>query len=289
MTPGSRPAGAPTTGAGTFGVLLRGYRDRTVPEALGLVAGGRRTAGVRREELAALAGLSVDYVVRLEQGRARKPSDQVVVALARALRLAGEDEVLLHAAAGLAAPVDAVSHTVPASVARVARRLGDLPVAVYSADWWLLTWNGLWAALQGDPAGLSGRDRNLVWHQFTGGASRIVKSPEEQDRFLDAIVADLRVASVEHPTDVSLAGLVADLQQRSTDFATRWREGRVGRHRSERKRIDHPRVGSITLDCDVLQAPGSNVHLIAYSAEPGTEDASRLDLLRVLGAEAFAR
>jgi transcription regulator MmyB-like protein len=94
--------------------------------------------------------------------------------------------------------------------------------------------------------------------------------------------------SSNHPNDHGLRQLVGDRQARSTDFADRWRAGRPARHRTTREVVQHPRVGALTLDSDILQAPGSALHVVTYSAEPDTEDADRLDPLRVLGTEAFA-
>lgn len=281
---GTRTTSATSNG---FGSLLRRWRDRTTPASVGAVPTARRSPGLRREELAALAGLSVDYLVRLEQGRAARPSAQVVAALSRALRLGDDDAALLHRAAGLVAPQGAVSRQVPASIQRLVQRWEGWPVAVYSADWWLLACNELWAALQGDPGALLGRSRNLVWHEFTDTPSRVVKTSAERDAFRDALVADLRVAVLEHPGDAGLGELVADLRAGRSDFAARWDAARPARHAAARKRVEHPRVGALTLDCDVLQAPGSDVHVVVYSAEPGSEDAGRLELLRVLGTEAF--
>ncbi|WP_261574609.1 helix-turn-helix transcriptional regulator [Frankia gtarii] len=271
-----------------FGSLLRGWRDRTSPASVGAIETNRRSPGLRREELAALAGLSVDYLVQLEQGRAARPSPQVVAALCRALRLAEDDAALLHQAAGLAIPKGAVSTEMPSGIERLLQRLDDWPVAVYSVDWWLLRWNRLWAALLGDPGALLGRSRNLIWHEFTDTPSRIALAPPERDAFHNALVADLRVASIEYPHDPGVRQLVNELRTRSTDFASRWIAGRPVRHRTARKRIEHPHVGHLTLDSDVLQTPGSALRIIVYSAEPDSQDASRLDLLRVLGTEAFA-
>ena len=273
---------------GAFAPLLRAWRDRTDPTSVGAVVTARRAPGLRREDLAALAGMSVDYLVRLEQGRAARPSAQVVASLCRALRLGAGDAAVLHQAAGLAAPASLVARRVPASIARLARRLEGWPVAVYSADWWLLECNELCAALLGDPADLVGRERNLVWHEFAAVPSRVIMDPGDREAFLDALVADLAVTALEHPDDTDLTALVADLRAGGTAFAARWDAARPARHQSARKRVEHPVVGTMTLDSDVLSAPGSDMHVITYSAEPATTDASRLDLLRVLGTERVA-
>lgn len=271
-----------------FASLLRGWRDRSDPVRMGAMVTARRSPGLRREELAALAGISVDYLVQLEQGRAARPSAPVVAALARALRLGPDDGALLHLAAGLAPPTSVVDRDVPDSIERLLVRLQGWPVAVYSADWWLLRWNRPWAALLGDPAALLGRSRNLVWYEMTEHPSRMWVDPAEREVFRDALVGDLRVAQVAHPDDAELDDLINGLHAASTEFTDRWHAARPVLYRGARKKIDHPDVGSMTLDSDVLQAPGADLHLIIYSAAPGTPDASRLELLAVVGGETFA-
>jgi hypothetical protein len=105
----------------------------------------------------------------------------------------------------------------------------------------------------------------------------------------DRQVADLRALHLHHDDDDESRALVQDLLRTSPDFAARWAAAIPERHRSERKQVEHPRIGRLDLDCDVLEVPGSEVRVIVYSAEPGSESAGRLDLLRVLGQEAFAQ
>lgn len=161
-----------------FGHAVRRWRDRVSPEAAGLPAGGhRRAAGLRREELAMLAGISVDYVTRLEQGRAANPSEQVVEALGRALRLSGAERAHLFHVAGLVPPGQG---TVPAfitpSVQRLLDRLTGTPVAVSDAAWTLLLANPLYVALMGER---HGNERNAVWRNFLGsGSGRVRHTPE---------------------------------------------------------------------------------------------------------------
>ena len=133
----------------SLGATIRAWRDRLAPADAGLPAGrARRAAGLRREELAELAGVSVDYVVRLEQGRAITPSAQVVSALARALRLSVQERDHLYRLAGLGLPPDdMISDHIPPGVQRVLTRLGETPVSVFTADWRLIWWNRSWAAL----------------------------------------------------------------------------------------------------------------------------------------------
>ncbi|MFJ3337971.1 helix-turn-helix transcriptional regulator [Streptomyces sp. NPDC086766] len=270
-----------------FGKAVRRWRDRVPPEAAGLPAGGqRRAAGLRREELALLAGISVDYVTRLEQGRATSPSSQVVEALARALRLSREERAHLFRLAGLAPPGP---ETVPAyitpSVQRLLDRLTETPVAVFDASWTLLVANAPYAALMGDPSGRRGNERNGVWRHFLGPGSGARRTPQAQRDHEAALVADLRAAAERYPADQRLQRLIAELRAGSDRFAELWDTSAAGRHEASPKTIDHPRVGAVTLDCDILTVSGSDLRIMVYTAEPGTDDAERLALLTVLGTQ----
>ncbi|MER7787155.1 helix-turn-helix transcriptional regulator [Streptomyces sp. NPDC097640] len=270
-----------------FGQAVRRWRDRVAPEAAGLPAGGpRRAPGLRREELALLAGISVDYVTRLEQGRASNPSVQVVEALARALRLAGAERAHLFRLAGLAPPgPDTMPALITPSVQRLLDRLTGTPVAVLDASGTLLLANPPYAALMGDPSGWRGHQRNAVWRHFVGPGGRTRHTPESLRAFEATLVSDLRAAADRYPADQRLGRLVAELRANSDRFAELWESGAVGRHEAARKIIDHPRVGPVTLDCDVLTVAGSELRIMVYTAEPGTEDAERLALLTVLGTQ----
>lgn len=254
---------------------------------VGLPAGSsRRARGLRREELASLAGISVDYLVRLEQGRAANPSTQVLAALSRALRLTIQERDHLYTVAGQAPPRrSSMPAHVPPSVQRLVDRLGDLPVGVYDPAWTIITWNAAWAALMGDPSAVSGRDRNLIWRTFTGKSTRVRKSDAEADDFETNAVADLRRAVGTYPDDARLRQLVEDLRQASPRFARLWVERVVNSTGSNSKTINHPEVGPITLDCDVLTVAGSDLRLVVYTAEPSSPDASRLRLLQVIGLQ----
>ena len=272
-----------------FGQAVHGWRDRVSPEAAGLPAGGhRRAPGLRREELALLAGISVDYVTRLEQGRASNPSAQVVEALARALRLSGTERAHLFRLAGLVPPgPEEVPGYVTPSVQRLLDRLTGTPVAVYDAAWTLLLANPPFAALMGDPSGWRGHQRNSVWRNFLGSPGLVRQTPEARRALEAALVGDLRATAARYPADQRLRRLVADLRANSDRFAELWDSGAVGRHEASRKTIDHPQAGPVTLDCDVLTVKGSDLHIMIYTAEPGTEDAERLALLTVLGTQAL--
>lgn len=269
-----------------FGEVLRAWRDRVRPEEVGLAQGvRRRTPGLRREELADLAGVSVEYVVRLEQGRARNPSSQMLGALARALRLTEAERDHLYRLGGAAEPARAVvPQHVPRGVQRMIDRLGDAPIGVHSAAWDLLQWNPVWAALTGSPDALPGIERNVAWRHFTGAPSTIAFDEEHAQQFSADLAADLRESRGRYPGDPALAQLVARLRAESPDFRRHWGRADVARHRSSTKTAATT-VGPIEIDCDVLTVPGSDLRIVVYTAAPGSEDASRLELLKVTGLQ----
>ncbi|MFK0170619.1 helix-turn-helix domain-containing protein [Streptomyces sp. NPDC090306] len=273
-----------------FGQAVRRWRDRVPPETAGLPAGGQRRApGLRREELALLAGISVDYVTRLEQGRASNPSAQVVEAVARALRVSTTEREHLFRLAGLAppGPETVPTHLTP-SVQRLLDRLSGTPVAVYDAIWTLMVANQPFAALMGDPSGLRGNMRNAVWRTFLQPGDRVRYTAKARLDQQTAVVADLRRARARYPGDPRLRKLIAELRTRSEQFVRLWDSGAVGLHEAARKTIDHPQVGAVTLDCDILTVAGTDVHIMIFTAQPGTTDAERLALLTVLGTQTVA-
>ena len=275
------------TSTDTLGSLLRAWRDRLSPAAAGITASRtRRAAGLRREELADLAGLSVDYIVRLEQGRATNPSVQVIGALARALHLNDAERDHLHRAAGLLPPLKSqISAHIPPGVQRLIARLGDNPLAAFTADWNLLSWNPLWSALQGDPIVMPTAQRNLARMIFGNVDTRQYLRPSMSangaDQFGAAIVADLRTASSTYPDDPGLRSLIRELRKTSPVFEEYWTRAVVGHHTTDQKTIAHPDVGTITLDCDVLTVPGSDLKLVVYSTPTGSPDAEKLEFLRI--------
>ncbi|MEU8238151.1 helix-turn-helix transcriptional regulator [Actinoplanes missouriensis] len=268
---------------------LRAWRDRLTPASAGLPSGAlRRAPGLRREEVAHLAGLSVDYLARLEQGRAGNPSPSVLESLGRALRLSDDENAHLFQLAGHANPRSAgVNRHLTPGVQRMLDRLGDVPVMVLDAAWQLVALNPLCAALLGDLNGESGRRRNLLWRHFTGVASRVVSTPETDAAFEAAAVADLRAAAGRHRHDRNLRALIAELRRSSPRFAELWQRGAVARHASTRKTIRHPQVGQLTLDCDVLTVEGSDLRIVIYTADPGSPDARTLTLLGTIGTQSF--
>lgn len=270
---------------GELATVLRAWRDRLDPTEAGLPGGNRKSAGLRREELAMLAGLSVDYIVRLEQGRATAPSAQVVASLARALRLDANETDHLYAAAGLRAPTaGSVSVHISPGVQRMVDRLGDVPLAIFSADWTLLHPNALWNALLGSANERVGRERNIAWRHFVTGSPDIEHGPGLLEHFEAALVSDLRLAAMRYTDDRALARLIADLRAESAEFERIWQQARVVPFLSERKRL-HTVVGPVELDCDVLTVACEDLRIVVYTAARGSETADRLELLRVAGTQ----
>lgn len=285
----------PTTSGTGLGEMIRTWRDRLPPSAAGLpVSHGRRAAGLRREELADLAGVSVDYVVRLEQGRAVTPSESVVASLARALQLSSAERDHLYRLARLAPPVDGeVSDHLPPGVQRVLTRLGDVAVAVFAADWQLVWWNRGWAALLGDPSASPPRLRNFARDRFPveAGPAHLAQWPvteTDSDTTDAAVVSDLRRATGRFPRDGRLAALIRDLNAGSRRFAELWATGEVAVHREDHKTIDHPSVGPVTVDCDVLTDGDSELKIVIMTAVPGSEDETKLRLTVLAGSPATA-
>lgn len=278
--------------SGELGRALRRWRDRVPPTAAGVPVGGRRRApGLRREELAGLVGISADYLTRLEQGRATSPSVQVVEALARGLRLSDDERDVLFRLAGLAAPGPGiVPSRITPSVQRLLDLLGDHPVAVFDATWTLVVANPAYDALMGETSAWRGIARNAVWRNLVGGGGRVVHTPAELADLQAGQVADLRLTASRYPGDPRLRRLVAELTAASPRFAELWSSGAVGAGpgTAKRKIVDHPAVGRIALDCDVLLVATDDVRIMLYSAVPGTDDAARLALATVLGTQELA-
>ena len=274
-----------------FGRAVRRWRDRVQPAAAGVPVGGRRRAvGLRREELAGLAGISVDYLTRLEQGRATSPSVQVVEALARALRVSDAERDLLFRLSGHSTPgLDVVSSRITPSVQRLLDRLANTPVAVYDATWTLIVANAPYDALMGPTTSCQGIERNSVWRHLVGPGSRAVHTPEQQREFEAGLVADLRLTAARYPHDQRLKQLIREITAQSPRFEKLWESSAPTPHQDfgRHKVIDHPDVGHITLECDTLVVAANDLRIMIYTAEPDTEDAERLSLAIVLGTQSL--
>ncbi|MEV0633738.1 helix-turn-helix transcriptional regulator [Streptomyces sp. NPDC050619] len=263
--------------------FLRRSRTRLEPSDVGLTAGARRrTPGLRREEVAALAGMSVDYYTRLEQSRGPRPSRQMLGALARALRLTGDERDHLFHLVGEEPPRDggASGHVRP-GLLLILDRLYDVPAQVLNDYGDLLAQNAMSVAL----AGGEYSDRNLIRRFFTDPGARSLFPPESHAELARSHVANLRAVTAARPDDPGPARLVAELRARSEEFARLWETHEVAVRRASTKRFQHPLVGLMELDCEVLACFGHDQLLIVHTARPGTESYERLQLLRVIGLQ----
>jgi transcriptional regulator with XRE-family HTH domain len=268
--------------------FLRRRREAIRPAEVGLADGPRRrTNGLRREEVAMLAGMSVDYVVRLEQGRSSQPSTQLLGALARALRLSDDErDHLFHLAGHRPPPADGVARLARAGLVRMLDLLGDTPALVLSDLGEILAQNRAALLLMGDHTGFSGDRRYIIYRWFTDPAARAVHPDEEGERHSRQLVADLRAAAGRRADDPTVAGLVERLQAASADFRRRWAEHEVAVRRADRKTLMHPRVGPLLMNCETLVTPDLGQQLLVLSPADA-ETRERLELLRVLGVQEF--
>ncbi|OII23182.1 helix-turn-helix transcriptional regulator [Curtobacterium sp. MCBA15_013] len=272
--------------------FLRRRRELLRPEDVGLGSGQRRrTPGLRREEVAALAGMSADYYTRLEQQRGPQPSEQMVAAIARALRCSLDERDHLFRLAGHNAParVHRSDHVDPA-ILRVLDRLEDTPAIVVNDLGETLVENRLGAALLGTTTGLPGNERYQPWRWFMTGYERAKYAPEEHERLARAQVAALRAAvGAAGPTDTRAAELIADLEVNSADFRALWSLHEVASRWEDHKTFVHPELGRITVDCQVLHTTSQTQALLLFTAPTGSEDAQKLELLGVVGQQTFVR
>jgi transcriptional regulator with XRE-family HTH domain len=272
-----------------LGAFLRSRRERLRPQDAGLPAGPRRrTPGLRREEVAVLAHISTEYYVRLEQGRAPRPSGEVLAGIAGALRLTDAESDHLHVLAGTA-PTRTGWHRrdVRPSILALLERLPQTAAFVTSAAFEVLAWNDLAAALMEDFAALAPEQRNLARRAFLRAAD--VDGPlygvSDGAEFRHHVVMELRSALARYPSDPAVTGLVGELRDGSPEFARLWEQHDVQGAPMLTKTFRHPVVGDITVDCDGLTLTDRDQRLVLYSAPAGSRDADALALLNVLGAQ----
>jgi transcriptional regulator with XRE-family HTH domain len=269
--------------------FLRRSRERIRPEDVGLAPGSRRrTPGLRREEVAQLAGMSTDYYMRLEQGRSPQPSTQLLASLTRALRLTEDERDHLFLLAGHRPPAGrrAGSHVRP-GLLHLLDRLQDTPAQIINDLGDLLAQNELAEALFGCVCTVREQDRNIVWRWFTELSQREAYPSEDHDRYSRLHVADLRAAAAKRPGDDDVENLVKRLNQASPEFAELWALHEVAVRRTSRMRVLHPLIGHIELECETLLAPTEDQRLLIFTAAPGTDYANDLGLLQAIGHEQF--
>jgi transcriptional regulator with XRE-family HTH domain len=269
--------------------FLRRRREAIRPAEVGLLDGPRRRIpGLRREEVAMLAGMSVDYVVRLEQGRSSRPSTQLLGALARALRLTDDErDHLFHLAGHRPPPAEGTARLARGGLLRLLDLLADTPAVVISDLGQILAQNRTALLLMGDHSPFTGDRRYHAYRWFTEPEARAVHPVEEQDHQARQLVADLRAAVGRRSGDPEVAGLVERLRAASPDFRRRWADHEVAVRRAGRKTLINPRVGRLVLDCETLMTPDLGQEMVVLTPADD-ETRERLALLRVLGTEEFA-
>lgn len=248
----------------------------------------RRTRGLRREEVAALAAMSTDYYTRLEQERGPQPSEQMLAAMARALRLSSHERDYLFRVAGRNAPspISATAHVAPALL-RVLDRLDDTPALILSNLGEVLVQNRMSKALMGDSTAFTGLARSEIYRWFTDPEQRLIYPEDDRDRQSRALVANLRFAYGQMGPKSRAGELVAVLGKISAEFAELWERQEVAQRFADHKTLLHPELGPIEVDCQVLFTEDQSQALLVLTAAPRSEADEKLQLLNVLGHERF--
>lgn len=236
-----------------------------------------------------LAHISTEYYVRLEQGRAPRPSSEVLAGIAGALRLTDAESDHLHVLAG-SAPNRTGRHRrdVRPSILALLERLPQTAAFVTSAIFDVLAWNDLAAALMEDFGRLDERDRNLARRAFLTPTrdGHPLYGVSDATEFRQHVVMTLRSTLARYPSDPAVIELIGELRSGSTEFDRLWQRHDIQSASVLTKTFEHPAVGRITVDCDSLALTDRDQNLVLYSAPPGSRDAEALALLNVLGVDA---
>ncbi|MET8771390.1 helix-turn-helix transcriptional regulator [Streptomyces sp. NPDC004658] len=274
-----------------LGAFLRTRRDRIRPAEVGLPQGPRRRVpGLRREEVAQLAGLSADYYTELERGSAKngvQPSAQTLAALARALRLNVDERDHLFHLAERPVPPSAhgpSAHVQPALLGLL-DRLSNTPARVITDLHETLVENDLARNLLGKSPAHRGPAASFVYRWFTDPQTRERYSVEEHPHHSRVFVADLRAAAARRGRDAEVTRMIAVLRRRSPEFAALWDTHDVAVRRKDHKKIVHPTLGVIELDCYNLLSEDGRQRLLWFTAPPGSRGAEQLELLSVIGTQ----
>jgi transcriptional regulator with XRE-family HTH domain len=253
--------------------FLRARRARVSPHDAGLPEmGRRRTPGLRRQEVAQLAGLSVDYYIRLEQGRGPNPSRQVMSALARALMLTADERDYLFRMTGHTPPQTAPpSREITPGIRHLLDSMPSTPAYVVDAAYNVLAWNQIATHFIGNLAGY--RDRNMIRWTFRRPPVDTVWDDAHFVRFTRATVADLRANYAAYPGDPEIERLVTEMLALSPRFAEMWATQDVETRGPMVKHVDHPEAGPLEFECQMLHIAGTGQRLITYCAAPGSPTA----------------
>lgn len=273
-----------------LGDFLRHRREALRPSEAGLPsgAGRRRTPGLRREEVAWLAGISTNYYERLEQARAPRPSPQVLTSLGRALRLSEAERLHLTRLAGQAPAAfgGPDEEQVPDGVLRLLGRLGPVPAYVLDARYDVVAWNAAAAVLFPDLPLLQPGQRNVLRMWMSPGDTVCGTPAGEEHEPIRQFAADLRGTAARYPSDPELHRLIEDLAAYAPTFEASWSRHDVRATTTLHKRIEHADLGTLELDCETLHVPGLDQRIVFYTAEPGSPDE---DKLRQIEAGRFDR
>jgi transcriptional regulator with XRE-family HTH domain len=270
--------------------FLRRRREVLQPEDVGLRRGSRRrTAGLRREEVAALCDMSVDYYSRLEQSRGPQPSEQMLAAIARGLRLTLDERDHLFRLAGHTAPVRALrsEHVSPGTM-RVLDRLADTPAQVMTELGETLAQTPAARALFGDETRYEGFMRSVGYRWFVDPSARNVYPTEDHPMHSREFTADIRRVYAKYGARSRAGAIVDALRAESEEFTTLWEAHEVRSTHAREKRVQHPEVGVMELQCQFLIDPEQGQTLLVLTATPGTESHELLQLLSVIGTQAMA-
>ncbi|WP_037913000.1 helix-turn-helix transcriptional regulator [Streptomyces sp. NRRL WC-3744] len=273
-----------------LGSFLRSRRERIRPAEVGLPTGPRRRVpGLRRDEVAQLAGASVDYYNELERGAGSQPSEQMIAALARALRLSADERDHLYHLAGRPVPVPggAASHVHP-GMFDLLQRLTSTPAQVITDLHVTLVQNPLAVALLGDQSGFRGARASFIHRWFTDPKARQLYPEADHEAQSRAFVADLRAAAARRDAkDVEARSMIGALLDISSEFAALWADHDVAFRRDDRKRLNHPTLGLIEVNCLTLFSEDGRQRLLWFTPAVGTDSAGLLDLLTVVGTQEF--
>lgn len=267
--------------------FLRSRRELLRPRDVGLSEGPRRRApGLRREEVAQLAGMSTDYYARLEQQRAPTPSTQIAASLARALRLTLDERDHLFALIGHNAPgrFDRTEHVSPALMS-VLDGLADIPCLVQNDLHDTLAMNPLAVALIGDETNFTGPARSGFYRWFTDPNERRLFPPESHEIHGRFLVARLRMATTTGSDTARAEHLAAELSNLSVEFVRLWNFHEVALRYDDCKVLIHPELGRINIDAQMLFTENRSQTLLLLNPGAGGDNRSKLDLLKVIGGQ----
>lgn len=266
--------------------FLRRRREALQPADVGLAPGQRRrTAGLRREEVAALSHMSTDYYARLERATGPHPSAQMIAAIAQGLHLTlAERDHLFHLAGHHPPAAGSSGEHVSPGMLRILDRLTDTPAEIVTELGETLRQTPLGVALTGDIAGLEGPQRSIGYRWFTDPASRRLYAPDEHEFLSRLWASGLREIVTRRGPRSRAAELVAELSARSAEFRDLWARGEVGLRPRSTKRFVHHELGELELECQTLLDPAQSHSLLVYTAAPGSDSHEKLRLLSVIGA-----